>query len=468
MENPRNNIMGYEKIPKLVMKISTPLMISMLVQALYNVVDSIFVAMVSETALTAVSLAFPIQNLLIAFAVGTSVGVNSFLARKLGEGNQKDAEKSAGNGLLLAVITWFVFMLVGGLGSRWFLSLYTENTELLSMSTSYAQIVTIFSFGMFVDIMIERILQATGDSIHPMITQLIGAITNIILDPIIIFVFKLGVQGAAIATVIGQFVGMFFAIFFVRKNKFIKVRIRKIRPSWPIIRGIYNIGVPTIITNSIGTVMVSLMNSILISFSMGETAVSVFGVYFKIQSFIFMPIFGLTSGMVPIIAFNYGAGNKGRMLETIRFGLLIALLIMGIGTLIFQLFPEALFSLFSASPEMLEIGVPAFRIISLHFMVAAICITFMSTFQATGIGIASMTVSIARQLVVLIPSAWILGHFFGLNALWYSFLLAELTSLLISSSFFIWIYKTKIKSLESKKESSDADNLDLKEEPIIS
>lgn len=446
LQTTEKNIMGYERIPRLVMKISTPLMLAMLVQALYNIVDSIFVAMLSETALTAVSLAFPLQNLVIAFAIGTSVGVNSFLARKLGEGDIESAEKTAGNGLFLALCTWVLFAFIGMFFAEPFLALFTNEPELLKQATTYSKIVIICSFGCFMDIMIERILQGTGDSIHPMITQMVGAITNIILDPIFIFVFKLGVAGAAIATVIGQLVGMIFAIYFVRKNKFIKVRIRKIRPEKRIIKSIYAVGIPTIITNSIGTIMTSLMNSILIAFS--STAVSVFGVYFKLNSFIFMPIFGLNSGMVPIIAYNYGARNKDRMIKTLKFGASIAVLLMTLGTLIFQFFPEALLSLFSASEEMLAIGVPALKTISLHFIIAAACISLMSTFQATGIGFAAMTISIVRQLVVLIPSAWLLGKFGGLHSVWYSFIFAEITALILCIAFFRWVYRTKIKPLE--------------------
>lgn len=443
--SPEKNIMGYESIPKLVMKISTPLMLAMLVQALYNIVDSIFVAMVSETALTAVSLAFPLQNLVIAFAIGTSVGVNSYLARKLGEGDTESAEKTAGNGLFLALCTWALFALIGIFGAKPFLSLFTEDPDLLGQATTYSRIVIIFSFGCFVDIMIERILQATGDSIHPMITQMIGAITNIILDPIFIFVFDLGVAGAAIATIIGQLVGMIFAIYYVRRNKFVKVRIRKIRPDKNIIKSIYAVGVPTIISNSIGTIMTSMMNSILIAFT--PTAVSVFGVYFKINSFIFMPIFGLNSGMVPIIAYNYGARNKERMIKTLKFGACIAVSLMALGTLIFQLFPEALLSLFSASEEMLAIGVPALKTISYHFIIAAFCISLMASFQATGIGFAAMIISIARQLGVLVPTAWLLGKIGGLNYVWYSFLFAEVAAIILCLLFFRWVYKNKIKPL---------------------
>ena len=291
--------MGYEPIPKLIMKLSLPLMLSMLIQALYNVVDSIFVARVSEASLTAVSLAFPLQNLMIAFAVGTAVGVNSYLARKLGEQNRKEAEHTAGNGLFLSLLTWIAFALFGLFGSKPFMSMFTDDPELLRLATGYTQICLIFSFGVFVDITAERIMQATGDSIHPMMTQMAGAITNILLDPVFIFLFGLDVYGAAIATVLGQFVSMFLALYFVRKNKYVTIHIRQIRPSGRIIKEIYTVGAPSIIMQSVSTVMVSALNSILIAFS--TTAVSVLGVYFKLQSFVFMPVFGLQNGMIPIM-----------------------------------------------------------------------------------------------------------------------------------------------------------------------
>ena len=313
MEENKQNIMGYEPIGRLVVKLSLPLMLSMLIQALYNVVDSIFVSRVSETALTAVSLAFPLQNLIIAFGVGTAVGVNSLLARKLGEKDNASAERCANNGIFLALATWLVFALFGIFLSRPVLSIFTDEPELLSLSTVYTQICMVFSFGVFVDITCERIMQATGDSFHPMIVQMSGAITNIILDPIFIFTFRMGVAGAAIATVIGQIVSMVLALYFVRKNQYIKLDLspRTFRPDGKIIAECYKVGVPTIIMNSVSTVMVSGLNSILISFS--TTAVSVLGVYFKLQSFVFMPVFGLQAGTIPIIAFNYGAKKRKRI-----------------------------------------------------------------------------------------------------------------------------------------------------------
>ena len=446
-DHREKNIMGYEPIGKLIMKISLPLMASMLIQALYNIVDSIFVAMVSETALTAVSLAFPIQNLLIAFSIGTGIGVNSYLARKLGERDNKTAEATAEVGLALAIVTWAVFAIAGFFFSRSFLSLFTEDEELLKLSNDYAVIVTVFSFGLFIDITIERIMQATGDSLHPMIIQMSGAIANIILDPIFIFVFSLGVKGAAIATVIGQLIAAGLALFFIRKNRFIHISIRNLRLERRLVKEIYKVGLPTIITNAIGTFMVSALNSILISFS--ATAVSVFGVYFKLQSFVFMPVFGLNAGMIPIIAYNYGAREKERMLRTIKLGSAIAFSIMTAGFIVFQMFPSFLLSMFSATEDMMRIGIPALRIISICFIPASISIALGASYQATGAGWASMIVAIARQLVILVPAAYILKLITGnVDMVWFSFPIAEAMGLFMSIVFFVYIYKTKIKVID--------------------
>lgn len=453
-EIKETNIMGYEPIGKLIMKLSLPLMISMLIQALYNIVDSIFVAMLSEGALTAVSLAFPIQNLLIAFSIGTGVGVNSYLARKLGEKDQKTAEETAEVGLMLAIITWLVFALGGLFFSKKFLSIYTQDESLLGLSTSYAIIVTVFSFGLFIDITIERIMQATGDSFHPMIIQMSGAITNIILDPIFIFLFKLGVQGAAIATVIGQFVGATLAVIFIRKNHYIHISIRRIRLKKRIVKEVYKVGLPTIITNAIGTFMVSALNSILISFS--STAVSVFGVYFKLQSFVFMPVFGLNNGMIPIIAYNYGARKKDRMIKTIKLGTMIALCIMALGFLVFQLFPSVLLGMFSATDEMVRLGIPALKIISICFIPAAISIALGASYQATGVGWASMLTAISRQIVILVPSAYILAKVTkNIDSVWLSFPIAEVMGLMMSIILYTYVYRSRIKPLDAKKVIED-------------
>lgn len=441
----KTNIMQSETIPRLLFKMSFPMMLSMLIQALYNVVDSIFVAMVSETALTAVSLAFPLQNLLISAAVGTGVGINSLLSRRLGEGKHEEANHVASTSLFLAFAMWVLFVLIGVFLTKPFLALFTKDTELLKLSTSYSRICLIVSFGCIFSITIEKLIQATGNSVQPMTMQLTGAITNIILDPVFIFVFKLGVNGAAIATVIGQIASMLLAIVFFKKNEYISIQLKDIKPNARIIKDIFQVGLPSIIMNSIGTVMVSLINKILILFS--ATAVSVFGVYFKLQSFVFMPVFGLNNGVIPILGFNYGARNKKRMLDTMKLGLVVALLIMITGTICFQLFAKELLSLFSATEEMYRIGIPALRTISLCFIPASISIILIASFQATGFGLASMMVSIIRQLVVLCPCALLLSRLIGINGVWYSFAIAEIFGLLFSIIFFIHVYNKKIKNL---------------------
>ena len=452
-EEKKENIMGTLGITRLIMKMSLPLMISMLIQALYNIVDSMFVARVSETALTAVSLAFPLQNLLIAFGVGTGVGMASYLSRKLGEKDTETATKAAGNGITLAVITWVLFAILGLTIVKPFMALFTDDAELLGLSTSYSEIVMIFSFFMLLSMMNERILQGTGDSFSSMLSQMTGAITNIILDPVFIFVFKMGVNGAAIATVIGQAVGCAVSLYFVIRNKYIKIKPQHLKLEKRMVASIYSVGAPTIITNSIGTVMTGAMNAILIGFS--TTAVSVFSVYFKLQSFVFMPIFGLSSGMVPIIAYNYGARKKKRVMSTIWIGTLIAVGIMVTGTILFNLFPEALLSLFSATEEMYRLGVPALKIISLCFVSAAISIGLGSSFQATGYGIGTMIVSIARQLLVLIPTAYIMAKLVGINGVWFSFIIAEAVGLAVSLILFIKVYKTRIKPIGEKEVISE-------------
>lgn len=444
----KTNIMQSETIPRLLFKMSFPMMLSMLIQALYNVVDSIFVAMVSETALTAVSLAFPLQNLLIAAAVGTGVGVNSLLSRRLGEGRTEEANAVASSALFLALALSVIFIAIGLFLAKPFLALFTDSSELLELSASYSRICLIISFGCMFSITIEKLIQATGNSVQPMTMQLTGAIMNIVLDPVFIFFFGLGVNGAAIATVLGQIGSMVLAFIFLKKNSYITIRLKDIRPKAKIIGEIYQVGLPTIIMNSIGTVMVSVINAILIGFS--ATAVSVFGVYFKLQSFVFMPVFGLNNGIIPILGFNYGARNRKRMTATMKLGLVVALTIMILGTLLFQLFPSELLSLFSASEEMYAIGIPALRIISLCFIPAAISIILISSFQATGFGLASMMVSIIRQLLVLCPAAFILSRFFGINGVWASFALAECFGLTFSVIFFIHVYKNRIRNLERR------------------
>ena len=442
----KENIMGREGITPLLFRISLPLMISMLVQALYNIVDSMFVARLSETALTAVSLAFPLQNLLIAFGVGTGVGMASFLSRKLGERDEESATKVAGNGISIASITWAVFAVLGLTVVKPFLNLFSDDAELLGLSTGYSEIVMVFSLFMFLSMMNERILQGTGDSFSSMLSQMTGAITNIILDPIFIFTLGFGVNGAAVATVIGQGVGCAVSFICVLRNRFIHIEPRHLKIEKRMVKAIYAVGAPTIITNSIGTVMTGAINAILIAFS--TTAVSIFSVYFKLQSFVFMPIFGLSSGMVPIIAYNYGARKRKRVTETIWKGTFIASVIMILGTLAFNFFPRELLSLFSATEEMYRIGIPALKMISLCFVPAAISIGLGSSFQATGYGVGTMIVSICRQLMVLIPVAYILSIFLGINGVWLSFIVAEIIGLVVSIAIYLKVYSSRIRPIE--------------------
>ena len=442
----KENIMGREGITPLLFRISLPLMISMLVQALYNIVDSMFVARLSETALTAVSLAFPLQNLLIAFGVGTGVGMASFLSRKLGERDEESATKVAGNGISIASITWAVFAVLGLTVVKPFLNLFSDDAELLGLSTGYSEIVMVFSLFMFLSMMNERILQGTGDSFSSMLSQMTGAITNIILDPIFIFTLGFGVNGAAVATVIGQGVGCAVSFICVLRNRFIHIEPRHLKIEKRMVKAIYAVGAPTIITNSIGTVMTGAINAILIAFS--TTAVSIFSVYFKLQSFVFMPIFGLSSGMVPIIAYNYGARKRKRVTETIWKGTFIASVIMVLGTLAFNFFPRELLSLFSATEEMYRIGIPALKMISLCFVPAAISIGLGSSFQATGYGVGTMIVSICRQLMVLIPVAYILSIFLGINGVWLSFIIAEIFGLAVSIAIYLKVYSSRIRPIE--------------------
>lgn len=446
----KENKMGTMPIPKLLITMSLPMMLSMLVQALYNVVDSLFVSRIDEYALSAVSLAFPVQNLMIAVASGTGVGINALLSRSLGEKKYKDASLYANNGIFLAFLSYIVFALVGIFLSRPFFATQTHNQAIIDYGVQYMSIVTICSIGVFMQVTFERLLQSTGKTIFNMVTQGIGAITNIILDPILIFGLfgfpKMGIAGAAAATVIGQiFAAILAVIFNVKKNPEIQIQLKGFRPDKKIISLIYKIGVPSIIMMAIGSVMTFGFNKILLMFT--STATAVFGVYFKLNSFAFMPIFGLNNGMIPIIAYNYGAKNKDRIIQTIKISVLIAVCIMIAGLAIFQVFPDRMLMLFNASDTMLEIGVPALRIISLSFLFAGYCIIIGSVFQALGDSIYSLWVSVARQLVVLLPAAYVLAVTLGLNAVWWSFDIAEIVSLVMSTILLRRIYIKKIKNL---------------------
>lgn len=450
-EQLKENKMGTMPISKLIISMSLPMMISMLVQALYNIVDSIFVAKICEDALTAVSLAFPMQSLMISIGNGTSVGVNALLSKYLGQKQPEKASASAKNGIFLSIISCLVFMVIGWFFSEAFFRAQTTDIEIVSYGTTYLKWVTVFSLGIYLQLMFERLLTSTGKTIYSMISQLTGAIINIILDPILIFGLfgapELGVAGAAIATVIGQYAAAFVGLICnIKFNKEISISFKGFRPNGKMIKKIYAVGIPSIIMMSIGSVMTFLMNKILLGFT--STASAVFGVYFKLQSFIFMPVFGLNSGMIPVVAYNYGARNKKRITTTIRLCITYAVSIMVIGMLIMQFFPKVLLNLFEASPSMIEIGVPALRLISLSFPFAGFCMIISSTFQALGNGVFSMLVSFVRQLIVLIPAAFLLSLTGNVTNVWFSFPIAEISSVLLSTGFFIHLYKTKIKSLE--------------------
>ena len=453
---PAENKMGTMPIGKLLFNMSLPMMISMLVQALYNIVDSIFVAKLSENALTAVSLAFPLQTLLIAVGTGTGVGMNALLSKSLGEKNFKKANATASNAAVLYFFSYLVFFILGFTIVRPFYASQIGNAdqEIMELGIEYLSTVMIFSFGLLAQVFFERLLTSTGRTIFSMISQLTGAITNIILDPILIFGLlgapKMGVTGAAVATVIGQCVAALVAGFCNhRYNHDVKLKFHGFRLDFHIIGTIYAVGIPTIIMQSIGSVMTYCMNRILIEFS--STATAVFGVYFKLQSFFFMPVFGLNNGITPIIAYNYGAGQRKRMLKTIKLSMLVAFCLTFIGFLCFEGIPQILLGMFNASDEMLTIGVLALRIIGIHYLIAWFCIVSGTVFQALGKAFFSMIVSIMRQLFVLIPAAYILAKLGGLHVVWWSFPIAEVISLMVSSFFLVRINRTIISRVPEGK-----------------
>ena len=442
--------MGVMPVNRLLITMSLPMMISMLVQALYNVVDSVFVSYISEDALAAVGLAFPAQNLMISVAVGTGVGINALLSKSLGEKNYDTANRTAVNGIFLAFCSWVAFAVLGGLFSRTFMELQTPVESIADYGTTYLAIVSVVSVGMMFQICFERLLQSTGKTIYTMISQAVGAIINIIMDPLLIFGIgpfpRMGIAGAAWATVLGQIVGALLGLYCnLRMNPEISISFRGFRPNGAIIRKIYAVGVPSIIMSSIGSVMTFGMNKILGVFN--STAVAVFSAYFKLESFIFMPVFGLNNGIVPIIAYNYGARKPERISRTVKLGVLYALLIMAVGVALFWIVPRQLLGIFNASEQMLEIGVPALRVISLSFLFAAFGIVTSSVCQALGRGILSLMVSVLRQLVLILPAAWVLGRMFGLSAVWLAFPFAEIFAFLLSMTFMAYLFRTTIRPM---------------------
>lgn len=443
----QENKMGTMPVNKLLISMSLPMIISMLVQAMYNIVDSVFVAQISENALTAVSLAFPLQNLMIAFAGGTAVGVNALLSRSLGEKNQDHVNQTAVNSVFIFLVTAVIFMIAGLTLSNLFFNVQTTNTEIVNAGTQYSMIVVGCSIGLFCQFLFERLLQATGRTLFTMVTQGLGAIINIILDPIFIFGLcgfpKMGVAGAALATITGQIIACLLALFFNLKfNHDIHFKFKRFRPNAHIVKQIYSVGIPSIIMQSIGSVMTFGMNTILITFS--TTATAVFGVYFKLQSFVFMPVFGLNNGMIPIIAYNLGAKQKKRMFDTIKLAMIYATGMMIIGVIFFETIPQTLLGFFNASEAMIKIGTPALRIIAIHFIFAGFSIVCSATFQAVGKGTYSLLTSLIRQLLVLLPCAYVLSLTGNLDLIWLCFPIAEIFSAVTS---FILMKRTRRLSL---------------------
>lgn len=439
----QENKMGTMPVNKLLISMSLPMIISMLVQAMYNIVDSVFVAQISENALTAVSLAFPLQNLMIAFAGGTAVGVNALLSRSLGEKNQDHVNQTAVNSVFIFLVTAVIFMIAGLTLSNLFFNVQTTNTEIVNAGTQYSMIVVGCSIGLFCQFLFERLLQATGRTLFTMVTQGLGAIINIILDPIFIFGLcgfpKMGVAGAALATITGQIIACLLALFFNLKfNHDIHFKFKRFRPNAHIVKQIYSVGIPSIIMQSIGSVMTFGMNTILITFS--TTATAVFGVYFKLQSFVFMPVFGLNNGMIPIIAYNLGAKQKKRMFDTIKLAMIYATGMMIIGVIFFETIPQTLLGFFNASEAMIKIGTPALRIIAIHFIFAGFSIVCSATFQAVGKGTYSLLTSLIRQLLVLLPCAYVLSLTDNLDLIWLCFPIAEIFSAVTS---FILMKRTR-------------------------
>ena len=480
----KENKMGIMPIGKLLFVMAIPMVISMLVQAMYNIVDSVFVGMISSEnnyGLTAVSLAFPIQNLMIAFATGTGVGMNAYLSKSLGEKNQQAVDKSAGNGIFLTLVTYAAFALFGLFGVRWFFGTQSANPLIVSDGIDYLSIVLIFSIGLFMQVTMERLLQATGKTVFCMYSQLLGAVINIILDPIFIlnkgariFFFQLpvglglGTKGAAIATVIGQCAAAVLGLFLnLRFNREIHFKLKYLKPRARIIKAIYKVGLPSIFMAAVGSFLTIAINKILtigeavkngiaVSEVTEQVGVTVYGIYFKLQSFIFMPVFGLNNGMVPIVAYNYGARKKSRILRTIFLALVSAIAYMILGMLVFQFFPETLLGFFSVNEAGLLLGVPALRTISLCFLFAGVCIITISSMQALGNGIASLIISLARQILIILPVSYVMAITIGIDGVWYAFPIAEGAALIISIFIFLRTYRKVIRPLGEEAPQSDA------------
>ena len=446
----QENKMGVMPVGRLLVNMALPMIASMLVQALYNVVDSIYVAQLSENALTAVSMAYPVQNLMIGFSTGIGVGMNALLSKSLGSRAYGQANQAAGNGLVLSAVCCGLFMLFGLFGADDFFRIQTDIPEIRDGGTAYLTICTLFSFGIFGEILFERLLQATGRTMLSMVTQGVGALLNIVLDPLFIFgglgIPAMGVAGAAVATVIGQIVAFFLAMLLHwKKNPEVRLSLAAIRPRWQITRPILSVGVPSVLMVAVGSLMTFTMNRILNGFS--STAVAVFGAYFKLQSFVFMPVFGLNNAMVAIVAFNYGARKPDRLKKTVLLSCIVGTGFMLLGFGAFQLAPELLLSMFNPTGHFLDIGGQALGVISLGFLVAGVCVVLCAVFQALGNGLYATIVSVARQLLLLLPAAYLLSLTGQLDLVWWAFPLAEIVSIGVTVALFVRIYRKKLKPL---------------------
>ena len=456
---PQENIMRTMPVGKLLLKMAPPLVLSMLVQAFYNVIDSMYVADFSENAVTALSLAFPIQNLQIGCGIGIAVGMNSLLSKSLGEGDSEKANRAAGNSILLMLIATVAFMLFGAFGAGWYYQNQPISADTAAAGTAYTRICSLFTIGIFVEILTERMLQSTGKTVYTLFTQGIGAVLNIILDPLFIFGYEplgipsMGVAGAAVATVIGQWVAAGLGIFFnITKNKELMLRLKDLKPDLRVLGTILGVGIPAGLMNAIGSVMVYGMNQILLGFAgVGETASGVFGVYFKLQSFFFMPVFGLNNAAISIIAYNYGAGQPKRIIQTLKWVIGSSLTVMLLGVAAFQLVPDVLMGIFeneeAQNHAFVNMGIRTLRTISFSFPLAAIGIALSSTFQALGNGIYSTIQSLSRQLLVLLPAAYLLSLAGDVNLVWWAFPIAEVFSFAVTMFFYGRIYKKRIKPL---------------------
>lgn len=451
----RENKMGVMPVGKLLANMAIPMILSMLVQALYNVVDSIYISRYSESAVTALGLAFPVQNVQIGFAIGIGVGVNSLLSKSLGEGNQQRADRAAGNGIFLALIATAIFILFGIFGTRPYYQMQGASPEIVESGIAYTSICCIFTLGIYFEVLFERMLQATGRTLHTMITQGVGALVNIAMDPVFIFgvdalgIPAMGTAGAAIATVLGQWMAAALALIFnLTLNPDVHLSLKNILPKADAIRPILTVGVPSMIMNSVSSVMNFSMNQILLGFpSVGEIATGVFSIYYKLQSFFFMPLFGLNNATISIVAFNYGARNPKRITKTLKLACATALSFMVLGFLAFTLIPGTLLSIFKLSSTFVELGKTALRIISIHFPVAAICIALGASFQALGNGMYSTITSLCRQMIALLPAAYLLSLSGDVNLVWWAFPIAEAVSLVATLFFFARIYRKKVKPL---------------------